>query len=767
MTGDELAAISVGRKKILEHTKEKIQNAIPDGRTINMMFVGPRGVGKSHTVLRLAHELERGGNVTLARLSEDEYSVSSLEGFLARVLDVLGERPGGDGVVERARKVFLEYRRRGRPVVIAAENMQMLFPQMEDDLPKLRSIILEDQSFFMICTALYVFGQVASLSAPFYNFFEIVKLRGLNAGEIGELIERRLGCVNDRDPAAGTPADALNLPGLRILTGGNPRLIHALCDIMIQNDSADNLEKNTMAMLDQLTPFYQARMEVMPPERRRVFDALALSSGPSTPTELASVLATKNTIVTAQLSRLRHEGVVDRIKLRQKKETRYQISDRLYRIWREFRTREGPARVRSFVEFLGLWYSGDKLVDEYYRAANAFESAFPISTPRARSELRSICSVLEAMLDVHGLWGDTSVHGLWGDTMQKFIDVRDYDGARDEIKRLRDVVRSDPDEFVSMCKNLVIDGAELRLLSSRMRAERIAEITDGMNRVYSEAGKYDGRSSQEKTNACMAITGVVKCATSLGNLDLAEKLNNAALALDENSVSYIVNQVMIMWARKDYDGALGVIESVLHKYNNPYLVALRAYTYTLMQNKDLAMQDAQSLLQKNACVGFALPVYAAFSTPQDLLETLKKKLVVIEDTSLQMRDLASSLVLSMIILRLLYYSPSTSDTGDMLECIRILEPHITAKTVKYCIPYLVDAGHDIGALERVLGVMFEAIPKDQMGMLVVLKRSVEYILTSNPDVLEGLHPEQRDLSFDIIAKLSPSTAIPQEILDST
>ena len=146
MSKEQIAAITVGRTGLLSHSVEKIRNAIRDERTINMIFVGPRGIGKSHTVLKLASELE--SDATLVRLSEEEYSVSSLDEFFARVLDVLGESYDLD-IVACARRIFQKYREQGRPVIILAENLQMLFSEMSADLPLLRSIILEDHSFFI------------------------------------------------------------------------------------------------------------------------------------------------------------------------------------------------------------------------------------------------------------------------------------------------------------------------------------------------------------------------------------------------------------------------------------------------------------------------------------------------------------------------------------------------------------------------------------------------------------------------------------------
>lgn len=550
MSSAQIDHITVGRARLLSHSAEKIHNAIRDGRTINMIFVGPRGIGKSHTALRLVSELEDKGVVTPVRLSEEEYSISSLSEFFSSVLHVLGESTDQD-VVERARKVFLTYRKQGRPVVILAENLQMLFPDMEQDLPHLRSIILEDQSFFIVGTALSTFDQITSPSAAFYNFFEMNKLKGLNPADIKKLIQLRIG--NSQSDNINQDS-TVNSHGLRILTGGNPRLVHMLCDIMMQKKSHDSLEKNLMDLLDRLTPFYQTRMEVMPSEKRKVFDTLALSNGPSTPTEIAVKLKSKNTTVTAHLQRLRNDGIVERVKLRQKKETRYQISDRLYRIWREFRTRDGNAKTTEFVRFLELWYLDGGLVTEYENESRAFESTLPKNTDSARSRLYTMRCILNAMLDA-------SDH-LW-DVVDKSIDAQDHSGAQSAIRDFRNKNKDEPDSLLSAYCEIVAKNAELLVVPRNRRANYIMRIFEDLKKADHIIVTSLNRRDADVVHTVYKIIGR---ALDLDNVDLADSINNharARLTECKRCVCFTRFQAEIMVERHDYVGALKPLNTIL------------------------------------------------------------------------------------------------------------------------------------------------------------------------------------------------------------
>lgn len=754
MSSRQLDAITVGRKGLLSYSTEKIRNAVRDGRTANMIFVGPRGIGKSHTVLQLASELEREGVATPARLSEEEYSISSLEDFFSRVLDALGE-PQNPDTVDHAREVFKRYRKQGRPVIILVENLQMVFPEMDRDLPGLRSIILEDQSFFIMGTALSEFDQITSPSAAFYNFFEISRLKGLSSREIGELVRLRIG--NGRGEILQDPGVA-NADGLRILTGGNPRLVHMLCDIITQSKSHNGLEKNLMEMLDRLTPFYQARMETMPFEKRRVFDTLALSDGPSTPTEIASKLKSKNTMVTAHLIRLRNDGVVERIKLRQKKETRYQVSDRLYRVWREFRTRGGRAKAIAFVRFLGLWYSHDGLIREYNKESEAFESELPSDMDGARSRLYAMRCLLNAMPD-----GSAFLE----DTVAKFVDAGDYGDAESTIREFRDKTQGRPRSLLSTCNEIVAKKAELYTMPHHAHQSQIRGIFEAIKKANGMIGEpADPRNSE----TMHAVANIIQFAIDLNNLDLARDTNNRAHAYFQECkkcMRFTHHEISIMIARRAYDDALKAINEALGSRQDFGLISRRTIVHVRMKNKVQAMQDVQTLLESGDFLYSVFYAYLRFLMLEELRELLRTEIPKIQAMGKKERDYMVGDLLTGITATLHGRALQAQDFEILTECIRILKPFITYKIVSSeTTGFLIAHGHGVERVGRTLDVLFKTLDRDQLGMLTILKCAVDYIIASDTDSLERLHPEQRELALEMISKISPDTRIAQDVLDS-
>ena len=332
MTGQDLEEISIGREKDVKYVVDKLSQAISKKYTTHMMFVGPRGIGKSHMLLRIMNKMSKIS--TSVRFAEEEYSINSIETFFQRIFEIL-QLPEKPQNIEEARKFLKKLNDDKKPAILYVENMQMLFDQISDDLAKLRSIIQTDQSFYVIGSATNSFPEISSPDEPFYNFFEVKWIKGLTENEVKKLLQKRFELADKKQLSELLEKNSQRIQGIHLLTGGNPRLVHMLAEILIQKNSLEDLEKNLIHLLDQLTPFYQAKIESMSKEKRRIVDAIALSDGPKSPTEISKIINMKPTIVVSQLRKLEKEGIVEVIKLEDKKTTRYEIVERLYRIWRE------------------------------------------------------------------------------------------------------------------------------------------------------------------------------------------------------------------------------------------------------------------------------------------------------------------------------------------------------------------------------------------------------------------------------------------------
>jgi DNA-binding MarR family transcriptional regulator len=121
-----------------------------------------------------------------------------------------------------------------------------------------------------------------------------------------------------------------------VLTGGSPRMAMLLYDLF----------------------------RLLSAEKRKVFDTLIAIGRPATPKEIAKKARLDDKTVNTQLKRLEKDGYV--LSRRMGKRTKYEVRERLFRLWRELRRQPFAIQKLSIlVEFLELWYSVEERKEKF------------------------------------------------------------------------------------------------------------------------------------------------------------------------------------------------------------------------------------------------------------------------------------------------------------------------------------------------------------------------------------------------------------------
>jgi len=162
---------------------------------------------------------------------------------------------------------------------------------------------------------------------------------------------------------------------LHYFTGGNPRLVLMLYRIIASSDLID-VRRGLEKLLDEVTPYYKAKIESLPPQQRKILDHIARVSARTgsglTPTEIAAETRLPVNQVTSQLKRLSGLGYVRAANVRARSSW-YSLAEPLYAIWHQMRFgRESRERMAWLVEFLKAWYSSREMFDETERLARRF-----------------------------------------------------------------------------------------------------------------------------------------------------------------------------------------------------------------------------------------------------------------------------------------------------------------------------------------------------------------------------------------------------------
>ncbi|HEX3478694.1 MAG TPA: AAA family ATPase [Kofleriaceae bacterium] len=384
---NELEQTFVGRRALLDQLEADLL-ADAKGKTArHWQLIGPRGTGKSHFTELLGHRL-RGRGWAVVRLPEDHYQVASVGELLEQIvvrLDHLELSPFRDTASARdVEEQGLDYLRGWRkqhaePILVILENLGLLFERQLTSVreqSRLREILMRDAPFVLLTTSTSYLESTGRHAAPFYDFFHVHTLDELSRTEVVNLVEARARWDQEEALLRDYGSVKARLDALYHLSGGNPRLGLALYSIIRQGITSE-LHHQLLKLLDDVTPYYQARLRDITPQMERVLIEMALAEGPLTPSELARRCRMATNQVTANVTKLVAERLVSPGSRPDARRRYYQVSDRLFRIWLQMREdTTAKQKLKFLIEFFQSWYrdSIDVLKKDVDRLGDAFWS---------------------------------------------------------------------------------------------------------------------------------------------------------------------------------------------------------------------------------------------------------------------------------------------------------------------------------------------------------------------------------------------------------
>jgi len=372
-----LEKIFVQREALLKDAEERIHESAVSGNKHHLLLIGPRGSGKTLFVALMAHRLSHRDalrdRLRIAWLAEDETTTSFLK-LLLRIYRALGERYPEEFPTDALEPLYaaddqtrvkllsrlLVKKLGGRTLLVIVENLDELFKGLgAEGQQEWRALLQEHPVFATLATSQQLFDGVSLRESPFYGHFQIEHLKPL-ALEEAVLLLRKIADLNgDAELSAflRTATGRNRVRALHHLSGGNHRIYIVLSDF-ITAESLDELIGPFEKMLDELTPYYQARLNWLSPQQREIVEDLCGRTQPVPVKEIARALFVSHQTATGQLKELREKGYVTGHAWG--RESRYELSEPLMRLCVEVKeNRRQPMRL--IVDFLRIWYSRDQL----------------------------------------------------------------------------------------------------------------------------------------------------------------------------------------------------------------------------------------------------------------------------------------------------------------------------------------------------------------------------------------------------------------------
>jgi len=380
MSADVLEKVFVQRGDTADRIVDVVRESVLTLSKHHTLVVGSRGIGKTHLLSliqnRIASQDDLADKVRIAWLREEEWGVASFLDFLYRILRALATRYEATKLHEETEQLFslplkTAERRAAdmlrafvheKTLLLIAENLDSVFEGLgKKGQQRLRSYLQEESSWTILASSQALFGGVTLYESPFYGFFDIHHLQELTVDDAARLVRNIAELANDSELAAYVQSESgrARIRAVHHLAGGNHRVYMILSEFLTR-DSLDQLVDPFLRMMDDLTPYYQARMEQLSPQQRKIIDLLCSVRGAVSVKEIAKRCFISSQTASSQLKDLRDRGYVTSTPVG--RDAYYELAEPLMRLALEVKNQRN-SHVRLFLDFLRHWYGRTELID--------------------------------------------------------------------------------------------------------------------------------------------------------------------------------------------------------------------------------------------------------------------------------------------------------------------------------------------------------------------------------------------------------------------
>jgi tetratricopeptide (TPR) repeat protein len=442
MDRETLEAIFVQREALAADLVARVRESALTSTKLHTLLIGARGMGKTHLVSLVHHRIlampDLKERLLIAWLREEEWGVTSFLDLLLRILRALAEADPtlearmealyelASGEAEAAGVRLLNECIGDRTLWLIAENLDDLFNGLgEPGQQHLRAFLQTYGNCTVLATSPRLFNGVQRRNAPFYGFFRPVHLNELSAAEAQQLLVNiaQLRQQTDLVNFLQTPTGQTRVKAVQHLAGGNPRIYIIFADFLT-HQSLDELASPFMSLVDVLTPYYQARMQDLSQQQRKIVELLCEKKYPLTVKTIAQRCFVTAQTASSQLKDLREKGYVKSDAIG--RESFYEIAEPLMRVCLGLKKERGEP-LRLMVDFLRVWYPKTELL--------AMQQALLMAPERSAMVSRYI---EQALNDGEIIDEDPRIQACL-DEIQALFDQKDYGEALKIAEKLLQV----------------------------------------------------------------------------------------------------------------------------------------------------------------------------------------------------------------------------------------------------------------------------------------------------------------------------------------
>ncbi|MEM1322598.1 MAG: hypothetical protein AAGG75_20200 [Bacteroidota bacterium] len=496
---DELTENFVVRLDIFKRLYQEISTVGMKYPEQHYVIQGNQGTGKTTLLLRLSYAVENDPSLrdwlVPIVFNEEEYGIRRLYKLWLRLAELLGEKqecfrnlgevmkelsqqfPEDDEFERAAFKLLSDsLHREQKKIILFIDNFgDMLSKFNKDEAHRLRKILQTSADLRIFAASSRTIEAFHDYKHPFYEFFKIEYLKGLNHEQTEELLLKLGERYQLKDFTSTLQQQRGRIEVMRRLTGGVIRQMVILFEVLVKEKNTDAFEL-LECLLDRSTPLYKNRMDKLPPQQQEIVEAIAHRWDAVSVKEISERTRMGSKIISAQLNQLVKSEVVFKIHTTTKNHL-YRIKDRFFNIWYLVRlARNGSiGRVQRLVNFLDYWCSRPAVGPDSDSTAPASADYFNQYLPQLADSDTALSQVLPQLCpEIMGLMAQQQYPPLLA-----FFNAQDAQGRSiaDQLKPLYYALMQErkeefPNEYLRMGEELESTVEEILVQVQSQQARR-------------------------------------------------------------------------------------------------------------------------------------------------------------------------------------------------------------------------------------------------------------------------------------------------------
>lgn len=461
---ESLEAIFVGREHLMTEVLERLKKWTPGASRQHYLYIGPRGIGKTHVLSLLAHRVRISPQLSKMWVPvvfpEESYRITRISDLLVETLSILGEDTGDQEVLRVYEQVQYDddenrvtdlaldalrkfHRDSGKGLLLMIENVNRILENQiksKTHIHLLRKILIEEDWLVTVFSSPTFLAAVTREDEPLFEFFQVRFLQELTQDQQLMMLEKLAEHEGNDAFKDYLEKYKSRLLALYHFTGGNPRLTVMLYDL-ISYQSIMDVQAELERLLNEITPFYQDRMKDIGELNGKLVEIMSSLPEGCTPTELAREARMDAKTVRTLLGRMEKEGYV-RHEERRNKRTVYIIPERLFRIWHQVNhSRAAKGQIKYLLEFFSTWYQTREERDAVW---NEITGNLQAASPYDERN-RDLSEYLDYIIAVSE---GSEKYIREFDRLRKVMLPNGKSEVNDELKRLDQIYPQDGDYFI-------------------------------------------------------------------------------------------------------------------------------------------------------------------------------------------------------------------------------------------------------------------------------------------------------------------------------